>query len=108
MFFVQFCRIYKLPLRLFFLLKKKKNYGVLLNSLRSNPADFNSHPAEWYKHNKEVYCFNTKANKWSAIGEGATLGTVHAGLVVSDNAIYNISGEVKPGTNTNVVTRLQF
>lgn len=84
------------------------NYGVLLNSLRSNPADFNSHPVEWYKHNKEVYCFNTKTNKWSALGEGISLGTVHAGLVVSDNAVYNISGEIKPGTNTNVVTRLNF
>lgn len=84
------------------------NYEVLRNSLVKPDAEYNAHAPEWYKHNQEVYCFDTKTNKWSNIGELPALGTVHAGSAKFGNNIYNISGEIKPGTNTNIVTILGF
>jgi len=84
------------------------SYEILLNNLINPSADYNSHDVDWYKHNQEVYCYNTRTGKWSSIGSLPSLGTVHAAYAKSDGVVYNISGELKPGVNTNIVTRMSF
>lgn len=84
------------------------NYEVFLKSLIKLEDDYHKHEAEWYRHNQEIYCFDTKTNKWSSMGAVQSLGTVHAGLAADGNFVYNVAGELKPGTNTNVISRLKF
>ena len=84
------------------------DYNIFLESLKNPVKDYNNHEAAWYKHNQDIYSFNTLNNRWSYIGSLPNMATVHAGGVVYENAIYSLEGELKPGTNTNLILKIDM
>lgn len=60
---------------------------------RADPYEFN-----W---NKEVLVYNAKENKWRTIGKIPFDAPCGEALVLIDNNIYSINGEIKPGVRTS-------
>lgn len=69
------------------LAKYKANY------FSTDPVDF--------KWNKEILIYNAKTNSWKSIGEIPFDAPCGEGLVLINNKVFSINGEIKPGVRTN-------
>ncbi|WP_410208042.1 cyclically-permuted mutarotase family protein [Fusobacterium sp.] len=69
------------------LAKYKDNY------FSTDPVDF--------KWNKEILIYNAKTNSWKSIGEIPFDAPCGEGLVLINNKVFSINGEIKPGVRTN-------
>ncbi len=63
-------------------------------------ADYLTHPAEWYRFNKDVLCYSTKTGKWKVIPQMANSNRAGAVLLKRNGCLYLVSGELKPGIRT--------
>jgi len=77
------------------------NKDIFLGALRDQPADYLSHPIEWYRFNNNILIYNPRKKKWnieSAMPETARAG---AAMVAGPNSdFYLIGGELKPRIRT--------
>lgn len=62
-------------------------------------AYFGADPAE-FKWNRELLIFNAKKNSWRSIGQVPFDAPCGEGLVLIDNKLFSINGEIKPGVRT--------
>lgn len=69
--------------------------------------EYLSHPAEWYRFNRNLLLYHPRTDEWTTLGEyeqGARAGAV---IVSQDGFHYIINGELKPGIRTNEITRMK-
>lgn len=82
------------------------SFEALAEEQKPNNPQYYSHEAEWYKFKHGVYCYNTKTNTWSKLGELPELARINAGLANKNKDIYILFGETKPGTTTNTIMKI--
>ena len=63
------------------------------NYFGADPYEFN-----W---NKEILVYNAKSDAWSSLGQVPFDAPCGEGLVLLDENIFSINGEIKPGIRTN-------
>lgn len=79
-----------------------------LNSLKDKELDefrqdyFTRDPFE-FNWNRNILIYNSEKDTWSTIGEIPFDGPCGGGLVLLNNNIYSINGEIKPGIRTNKI-----
>ncbi|MPQ44801.1 cyclically-permuted mutarotase family protein [Clostridium tarantellae] len=61
---------------------------------------FGADPSE-FNWNKDILIYNSAKDSWRTIGEVPFDAPCGEGLIIDDNKIYSINGEIKPGTRTN-------
>ncbi len=77
------------------------NKDIFLAALRNQPADYLSHPIEWYRFNANILIFDPQKEKWSI--ESAMPETARAGAAMiagPHSDFYLIGGELKPRIRT--------
>ncbi|WP_423800709.1 cyclically-permuted mutarotase family protein [Neobacillus sp. SAB-20_R2A] len=65
------------------------------NYFTADPYEFN-----WNKH---VLIYNAKNDSWRSVGKVPFDAPCGEGLVLMDNQIFSINGEIKPGVRTNAI-----
>lgn len=65
-------------------------------------------PIEDYKWNKQVLCYDFSTNEWSSLGEISFDAPCGSGLVVYNDNLYSIMGEIRPGIRTKEVYKLSI
>ena len=60
---------------------------------------FGADPFE-FNWNRKILIYESKSDKWTSVGEIPFNAPCGAGLVVEDDNIYSINGEIKPGIRT--------
>ena len=84
------------------------NKDVFLQALRQPEPDYLSHPAEWYKFNRELLAYHVFNHEWQTICVTSMLARAGAVAVPYKNAIFYINGEVKPGVRTPTIVRISL
>ena len=62
-------------------------------------AYFGAEPS-WYNWNRKVLIFDATKNSWKSIGEVPFDAPCGEALLMINNNIYSINGEIKPGVRT--------
>lgn len=84
------------------------NKDVFLQALRQPEPDYLSHPAEWYKFNRELLAYHVFNHEWQTICVTSMLARAGAVAVPYKNAIIYVNGEVKPGVRTPTIVRISL
>lgn len=63
-------------------------------------------PAKDYFFNKTAFIYNAKENSWRNAGVISDTGTAGSALVINDNKLTLINGEIKPGLRTDTVHQM--
>jgi len=81
-----------------------KNLGTLKDDelLAFRTKYFTADPYE-FKWNKDVLIYNAQKDTWRSVGKVPFDAPCGEGLVLMDNNIYSINGEIKPGVRTNAI-----
>ncbi len=74
-------------------LKGKKLEKYKAGYFGADPKDFN-----W---NKDILVYNATKNQWRTLGEIPFDAPCGEGLVIINNKVYSINGEIKPGVRTD-------
>ncbi len=59
--------------------------------------DFMSQPVEDYRWNSDIWCFDTQSLVWSRLGNNPYAANCGAGIVVQEDRVTLVEGEIKPG-----------
>ena len=75
-----------------------KKLGTLRGQelLKFKASYFGADPDE-FKWNREVLIYNAHTNSWKSIGELPFNAPCGEGLAITENKIYSVNGEIKPG-----------
>lgn len=85
------------------------NKDVFLGALRNQPADYLSHPIDWYRFNARVLVFDPKKGKWEiAANDSETARAGAAAAVTPDGEVLLIGGELKPRIRTPKISVIKF
>lgn len=78
-----------------------KKLGTLRGQelLKFKASYFGADPDD-FKWNREVLIYNAHTNSWKSIGELPFNAPCGEGLVITENKIYSVNGEIKPGVRT--------
>lgn len=78
-----------------------KKLGTLRGQelLKFKASYFGADPDE-FKWNREVLIYNAHTNSWKSIGELPFNAPCGEGLAITENKIYSVNGEIKPGVRT--------
>lgn len=61
-----------------------------------------------YNWNKNILCYNFEKNEWKSLGKISFDAPCGNGLVVLDNYLYSIMGEIKPGIRTKNIYKINL
>ena len=84
------------------------NKDIFLQALRNPAPDYLSHPAEWYKFNKDLLAYNVFTREWHTLYTSSGLARAGAVVVPYKNSFFYINGEVKPGVRTPTIVRINL
>ena len=78
-----------------------KKLGTLRGQelLKFKASYFGADPDE-FKWNREVLIYNAHTNSWKSMGELPFNAPCGEGLVITEDKIYSVNGEIKPGVRT--------
>lgn len=77
------------------------NKDIFLGALRNQPADYLSHPEEWYRFNSRVLLFNPAKRSWKIACTDPQMARAGAAIAVgADGTAYVMGGELKPRIRT--------
>lgn len=76
------------------------NKDVFLSALRNQPADYLSHPIEWYRFNRDLLVYDPADCRWSVADTDAEYARAGAAMASDGAKIYLIGGELKPRIRT--------
>ncbi len=79
-----------------------------LEVMQSDAGAYLTHPVEWYNFNSSVWLYNSSTQEWKSLGlhqEAALAGAV---VAASDEAVFLINGEIKPGIRTPAIRKLSW
>lgn len=79
---------------------------VFLQALRNPAPDYLSHPAEWYRFNRELLVYHTSLQEWYSVYDSSVLARAGAVAVPYKHMIFYINGEIKPGVRTPSIVRI--
>lgn len=68
--------------------------------LKAYKADYFGAEPSWYNWNRKILVFDATKNSWKSIGEVPFDAPCGAALLLMNNNIYSINGEIKPGVRT--------
>lgn len=85
---------------------KKSGNNTLIDSLQTEAQQYMHHAVEWYKFNRTLLHYNTLTKEWKELGNYEQLARAGAGMVLYDNRLIIINGELKPGIRTPQVNML--
>lgn len=60
-------------------------------------SEFMSRPVSSYGWNREIWCFDTREQKWQLVGHNPFEANCGAGIVADGQVVTVIEGEIKPG-----------
>lgn len=69
-------------------------------NLKNYKTDYFGAEPQSYKWNRKILVFNARKNSWKSIGEVPFDAPCGAALLLLNNNIYSINGEIKPGVRT--------
>ncbi|MDE6826885.1 MAG: cyclically-permuted mutarotase family protein [Paramuribaculum sp.] len=85
------------------------NAEIFLSALRAQPADYLSHPVEWYRFNPMLVVFNPADAQWTIATRTPDIARAGASAVVTpQDEIIVAGGELKPRIRTRRVSRLHL
>lgn len=85
------------------------NKDVFLGALRNQPADYLSHPEEWYKFNGRALLYDPAKQAWRIAASDPRLARAGAAVAVgADGTAYVMGGELKPRIRTPYTAIIQF
>ena len=79
--------------------------SVLTEKLGEELYNYFLHPSEWYKFNKDILVYHTITDTWTIVDEYPFAGPAGAPIVNTEDYLYVISGEIKPGVRSPNVYR---
>lgn len=85
------------------------NAGIFLSALQAQPADYLSHPVEWYRFNNSLVIYNPARKEWTTSVSTPDIARAGASATVTkDNEIIVTGGELKPRIRTTRVSRIKL
>ncbi len=69
--------------------------------------EYLSHPAEWYRFNRNLLLYHSDTDEWTVLGEYEQGARAGAALVSYRGCHYIIHGERKPGIRSNEINRIK-
>lgn len=84
------------------------NKDIFLQALTNPIEDYLLQPVEWYQFNPFVLSYNAVYRKWHVMDKTSWSARAGAGVVMCNDDIYYINGELKPGIRTNAITRIRI
>lgn len=82
------------------------NYSVFKQALEGNaPEDYMKKAIEWYQFNDDILIYNWIDNNWKVIADVSGMARAGGVLLVHDNILYMVCGELKPGIRSSSITR---
>lgn len=82
------------------------NNSTLIDSLRIVSRTYMTQPATWYRFNDKVLLYHSSKGIWTELESYPELARAGAALVGSDNVLFSIAGELKPGIRTPEIVRI--
>lgn len=85
------------------------NKDIFLKALQGiyKGKEYLSHPAEWYRFNRNLLLYDTKTDEWTVLGNYEQVARAGAAMVSQGDNCYIINGELKPGVRTNKINRIK-
>lgn len=79
------------------------NKDIFLEALRNQPSDYLDHPTEWYRFNPFILAFDPVEETWNVVGETSKTARAGAGMVLDENKVFVLGGELRPRIRTSEV-----
>ena len=79
------------------------NKEVFLAAVNHPQPDYLTHPVEWYRFNPYTLLYSKEG--WRVIGESAAIARAGAALVLTEQGLYVIGGELKPRVRSSSVVK---
>ena len=79
------------------------NKEVFLAAVNHPQPDYLTHPVEWYRFNPYTLLYSKEG--WRVIGESAATARAGAALVLTEQGLYVIGGELKPRVRSSSVVK---
>jgi cyclically-permuted mutarotase family protein len=86
------------------------NKDIFLQALQGihKGKEYLTRPVEWYQFNRKLLKYDTKADKWTVLGDFEQGARAGAALVSDGSSYYIINGELKPGIRTKDINRIKM
>lgn len=81
-------------------------FNAALRQPAEKNAEYLSHPAGYYRFRNEIYKFDPASESWSLAGRTQAAARAGAALVLSDDGLTIINGELKPGIRSAEINKL--
>lgn len=81
---------------------------LAVTKLKDEAATYLTHPAEWYKFNKELLIYHTITDTWTTEACSPLLARAGAAVIPFDGSWIVVNGEEKPGVRSADVTALKM
>ena len=81
---------------------------LAVTKLKDEAATYLTHPAEWYKFNKELLIYHTITDTWTTEACSPLLARAGAAVIPFDGSWIVVNGEEKPGVRSADVTVLKM
>ncbi|MCD7937687.1 MAG: cyclically-permuted mutarotase family protein [Tannerellaceae bacterium] len=79
-----------------------------VNGILEEMNSYMRHPIEWYQFNSRIYLYDIEHKTWQWSEPSGQAARAGAGMVMQDNSLFIINGELKPGVRTPVVHQALF
>ncbi len=87
---------------------QREGNNYLVDSLQMEAKEYMHHPVEWYNFNTTLLLYNTLTKEWEELGDYEQLARAGAGMIIHNNELIIINGELKPGIRTPEVNALKL
>lgn len=82
--------------------------SLAVTKLKNEAAAYLTHPAEWYKFNKELLIYHTITDTWTTEACSPLLARAGAAVIPFDGSWIVVNGEEKPGIRSTDVTAVKM
>lgn len=82
------------------------NNSTLVDSLRNVWRTYMTEPATWYRFNDKLLLYHSLKGIWTELDHHPELARAGAALAGSDNVLFSIAGELKPGIRAPEIVRI--
>ena len=86
------------------------NKDIFLQALQGihQGKEYLTRPVEWYRFNRKLLKYDTKADAWTCLGDYEQGARAGAAMVSDGLSYYIINGELKPGIRTKDINRINL
>lgn len=83
------------------------NYSIFADAINGKaPEDYLRKPVEWYRFNDDILFYSIRDNSWTMMKDVKGMSKAGGILLVHDDCLYMVCGEIKPGIRCNEIVAI--